>query len=49
MAKPPEEFGRSLEGSGLNFLFILRGFCGMGGQERCQELTEVYMINVLVF
>lgn len=21
----------------------------MGGQERCQELTEVYMINVLVF
>lgn len=39
----------SLEGSELNFLFILRGFCGMGGQERCQELTEVFMINGLVF
>lgn len=49
MAKPPEDFARSLEGSELNFLFILRFFCGMGGQERCRELTEVYMMNVFVF
>lgn len=49
MAKPPEEFVRSLERSELNFLFILSFVCGMRGQERYQELTDVYMMDVFMF